>query len=74
MYVAKMHTRYPDFHGKGYYNFIMDEDRGSLDAMIEENGHDFSHQKTVFIRMDKHKILEKYPTKQSINDKYFKGE
>lgn len=67
MYVAKMTTRYPDYHGTGYYNFLMDEDADSLEAMVEEQSHDFMHQSTVFIDMSQADILKKYPTKQELD-------
>ena len=73
MFIAKMHTRYPEYHGKGYYNFIMESTQEMLDAKIEEYSHDFSHEGTVKTR---HKSVEslvaQYPTKAVLNDKYFK--
>lgn len=71
MYVAKMSTNYPDYHGIGYYNFIMDEDSESLEAMVEENSHDFRHQSTIFIDMSQSEIMKKYPTKQALNEGEF---
>lgn len=35
--VAKMMTRYPDFHGEGYYNFLTDEQE---DELYREYGYD----------------------------------
>lgn len=68
MYVAKMTTRYPDYHGTGYYNFLMDEDEEHLDEMIGNNSHDFSHEKTVEIDVeDLSELIEKYPTKEDLN-------
>ena len=73
VYIAKMHTNYPEFHGKGYYNFIMDTDKDNLMARVEDNSHDFRLVGTVTTR---HKSVEsvvaKYPTKESLNDKFFK--
>lgn len=72
MYIAKMHTRYPDFHGKGYYNFLMDTTQDGILEKIEDNGHDFSLEGTVKTR---HKSIDslvaKYPTKQELNAKFF---
>ena len=72
MYIAKMSTRYPDFHGEGYYNFLMDESSDGVHWKVVDNSHDFSHQKTVFVDMTIDEILKKYPTKDKLNDKYFK--
>ena len=73
MYIAKMHTRYPEFHGVGYYNFLMDADREALDEKIEDNSHDFSLEKVIKTRFATvSDVLAKYPTKQKLNDKYFK--
>jgi len=73
VYIAKMHTRYPDFHGSGYYNFLMTTDKDELLAKIEDNSHDFSLEGTVTTR---HKsidsVIAKYPTKDALNDKFFK--
>lgn len=75
MFIAKMHTRYPDYHGKGYYNFIMESTQEMLDAKIEEYSHDFSHEKTVKTR---HKsaeaLIKQFPNKVDLNNKYFKEE
>lgn len=75
MFIAKMRTKYPDYHGRGYYNFIMEGDQESLDSKIEEYSHDFSHIKTVKTR---HKsaagLIGQYPNKSELNDKYFKDE
>lgn len=72
MFIAKMHTRYPDFHGKGYYNFIIETDKNELLAKIDDNSHDFSLEGTATTR---HKSIEnliaKYPTKQELNAKFF---
>lgn len=72
VYVAKMVTRYPDYHGKGYYNFIMATDKDELLDKIERNSHDFSLDGTVTTR---HKSIDslmlKYPTKQALNTKFF---
>lgn len=73
MYIAKLKTRYPDYHGKGYYNFIMEDDLERLEFVIERNSHDYMHVKTV---ETKHKsiesIINQYNTKDKLNNKYFK--
>lgn len=72
MFIAKMHTRYPDFHGEGYYNFIMDDDRDRLDAKIEENSHDFMLEGVVKTRFKStNAIVKKYFKKEDLNEKYF---
>ena len=72
LYVAKMHTRYPEYHGSGYYNFLMDTDEDALYSKIEDNSHDFGLEKVV---KTKHKsieaILAKYPSKDKLNERYF---
>ena len=73
MYIAKMHTRYPEYHGTGYYNFLMDEDEDYLNEKIERNSHDFTLEGVV---KTKHQsidaIIKAYPTKQQLNQRYFK--
>lgn len=72
MFIAKMATRYPDFHGAGYYNFMMDADEGWLNEKIERNSHDFALVKTVKTRFKSiESLTAKYPTKESLNEKYF---
>lgn len=72
MFIAKMHTRYPDFHGTGYYNFIVDADRGWLEEKIERNSHDFSLEKVVKTRFKSiEALMAKYPTKEALNERYF---
>lgn len=72
MYIAKMTTRYPDYHGSGYYNFLMDTSKDGILEKIEDNSHDFRLAGTVRTR---HKsidaVVEKYPTKEELNDKFF---
>lgn len=72
MFIAKMHTRYPEYHGTGYYNFIIEEDEDVLNDKIEQNSHDFSLQKIV---ETKHKsveaIIKQYPSKSKLNERYF---
>lgn len=72
VYIAKMATRYPDYHGTGYYNFIMETDEDSLMDKVEEYSHDFMLVGTVTTR---HKsidsLLAKYPTKTALNEKFF---
>lgn len=73
VYIAKMHTRYPEFHGQGYYNFLMDTDKDELMAKVEYQSHDFSLVGTVTTRNKSiDSLIEKYPTKQELNDKFFK--
>ena len=75
MFIAKMHTRYPEFHGTGYYNFIMSDDRDELDERIEDMSHDFSLEGVVKTRHQSiGAIIAQYPEKSKLNDKYFKGE
>ena len=73
MYIAKMTTRYPDFHGEGYYNFLMDTSKDGILEKIERNEHDFRLAGTVKTR---HKSIDslvaKYPSKQELNAKFFK--
>lgn len=74
MYIAKMHSRYPEFYGVGYYNFIISDDEDDLEYKIERNSHDFIHEGTV---KTKHRsaeaIVKAYPTKEKLNARYFKG-
>lgn len=73
MYIAKMNTRYPEYHGSGYYNFIMEEDRDILDEKIEDNSNDFALQKIVKTRHHSVEvIITQYPTKDKLNERYFK--
>ena len=73
MYIAKMTTKYPDFHGMGYYNFIMADDEDELMDKVERNSHDFSLEGIVKTRHQSiENILKAYPTKATLNDKYFK--
>lgn len=75
MFIAKMHTRYPDYHGTGYYNFLMEKGQEALDEKIEEYSHDFIHEGTVKTRHKSVEALTKqYPTKSALNDKYFNKE
>jgi nitrogen regulatory protein PII-like uncharacterized protein len=73
MYIAKMVTRYPDYHGEGYYNFIMDEDYDTLLDKVEDNSHDFMLGATIV--KTRHKSIEalvaQYPEKSKLNNKYF---
>lgn len=74
MYIAKMHTRYPEFHGAGYYNFLMDENEEYLNEKIEEYSHDFMLEGVVKTRHESiQAVTEAYPTKEDLNNKYFKG-
>lgn len=72
MYIAKMTTNYPEFHGSGYYNFLMASTREELDEKIEDNSHDFRLDKVVKTRFKSvEAITEKYPSKKWLNDRYF---
>lgn len=72
MFVAKMVTRYPDYHGSGYYNFLMKHDEQELEKLIEEYSHDFQHDGTIFIKINKHdELMQKYPTKDDLNKAVF---
>lgn len=72
MYIAKLSTRYPDFHGSGYYNFLIEDDEDALNSKIEEMSHDFRHIATI---KTKHQSIEAivraYPSKQKLNERYF---
>ena len=70
--VAKMATRYPDFHGEGYYNFLMDEDIDELEFKIENNSHDFSLVGIEEVDVDTiDEVVEKYPSKADLNKALF---
>lgn len=72
IYVAKMTTKYPEFHGSGYYNFLVEEDDLYLEEKIEENLHDFNYIKTVKVDVeDVNELMEKYPTKSKLNEAFF---
>ena len=72
IYVAKMTTRYPDFHGIGYYNFLMDEDMDELEAKIENNSHDFSMVAIEEVDVDTiDEVLKVYPNKADLNEAIF---
>lgn len=72
MFIAKLHTRYPEFHGSGYYNFLIEEDEDTLEYKIEEQSHDFQLQKVIQTRHQSvENIIRAYPTKQKLNERYF---
>lgn len=72
IYIAKLHTRYPEFHGSGYYNFIMEEDEATLEYKIEDMSHDFQLQGVVKTRHASiENVIKQYPTKQQLNKRYF---
>lgn len=72
MFIAKLHTRYPEFHGSGYYNFLIEEDEDTLEYKIEEQSHDFSLEKVVTTRHESvENIIKAYPTKYKLNERYF---
>lgn len=72
VYIAKMSTRYPEYHGSGYYNFLMTQNEDELLDKIEEYSHDFILVGTVTTR---HKSIEslvdKYQSKSELNKKFF---
>ena len=70
--VAKMTTNYPDFHGEGYYNFLMDEDMDKLEAKIENNSHDFSLVGIEEVDADSiQDVVAMYPNKADLNKALF---
>ena len=70
--VAKMTTRYPDFHGEGYYNFLMSDDMDELEAKIEDNSHDFSLVAIEEVEADSiDDVLAMNPSKSSLNEEVF---
>lgn len=70
--VAKMTTRYPDFHGEGYYNFLMSDDMDELEGKIERNSHDFSLVAIEEIDVDTiDEVVEMYPNKSDLNKALF---
>ena len=72
MYIAKMHTKYPEFHGTEYYNFIISDDPDELDEKIEYVSHDFSLEGVVKTRHQSiEAVIAEYPTKQELNAKFF---
>lgn len=72
MYVAKMTTRYPDYHGEGYYNFLMDNDYDKLMNKVENYSHDFKLEKVATVLGETAKdVTERYPTKEKLNETYF---
>jgi len=72
MFIAKMHTRYPEYHGSGYYNFLIEEDEDELEYKIEEYSHDFSLQKVVQTRHQSvENVVKQYPSKERLNERYF---
>ena len=56
--VARMHTNYPEYHGTGYYNFIIEQDEDALEAIKEFD----------FDSVDD--LLSEYPTKQDLNKEF----
>lgn len=70
--VAKMTTRYPEYKGEGYYNFLMDEDIEELEAKIENNSHDFSLVGIEEVDVDTiDEVVEMYPNKSDLNKALF---
>lgn len=72
MFIAKMHTRYPEYHGTGYYNFIIEDNEEELQYKIEEYSHDFQLQKIVETKhQNVQNIIKQFPTKEKLNVRYF---
>lgn len=70
--VAKVTTNYPDFHGVGYYNFLMNEDMKELEASIVIYSHDFSLVAIEEVDVDTvEEVLEMYPSKADLNKALF---
>lgn len=72
IYIAKMGTNYPDYHGEGYYNFLMEGSKEELSAAISRNNHDFhliAQKKTRFESVEN--VLAKYSTKARLNKALF---
>jgi len=72
LYISKMGTRYPEFKGEGYYNFLITNSQEEMDSKLENNKHDYY---LIFTRKTRHqsveRLLELYPTKEKLNEKYF---
>ena len=69
--VARMHTNYPEYHGTGYYNFIIEQDEDALEAKIEEYSHDFHLEGIKEFDFDSvDDLLSEYPTKQDLNKEF----
>lgn len=72
MKIAKMMTRYPEYKGTGYYNFVCADTDEELDQQIEMNSHDYILGTVVDIKMsDRGKFFKKYNTKEKLNKKFF---
>lgn len=72
MLIAKMGSRYPEFYGSGYYNFIMVMTSEEMESKLEDNGHDFYLIDEVETRHQSiGAIIKKYPTKQLLNEGLF---
>lgn len=72
MFIAKMHTRYPEFHESGYYNFVFGYSEAELNAKVEDMSHDFELQGVVKTRHASiENVIKQYPTKQQLNKRYF---
>lgn len=72
IYIAKLITRYPEFHGSGYYNFIMKDNEDDLYDAIDGYGHDFKLDSVVKTRHHSiENIVKKYPSKTELNERYF---
>lgn len=72
IYIAKMHTRYPEFHGSGYYNFVFSDNEEDLNYKIEDMSHDFQLTGVVVTRHHNiENVLKQYRTKEQLNKRYF---
>ena len=67
-----MAINYPDYHGVGYYNFIVETTQARLDGKIASNNHDFRLEKEVKTRFATvESLLKKYPSKEKLNEGLF---
>ena len=72
IHIAKMGTNYPDYHGSGYYNFLMEDSADALEDKIEEYSHDFhlvAQKETKFQSVEN--LVKKYPSKDKLNAALF---
>lgn len=71
MFIAKITTRYPEYHGKGYYNFVTSMHEDELNAKLEDMSHDFRHVATIKTRHQSSEGLHRaYPTKEQLNKRF----
>lgn len=70
MYIAKLVTRYPEFHGSGYFNFIVESDKEVLESKVEEMGHDFYLAGSIMLDIEQDELLDRYPTKYELDKEF----